>query len=317
MADRIVTAFAPATVANVTCGFDVLGFAVEPLGDRVTARRAGEGVAIESIEGDHGRLPREAARNTAGVAATALLRLRRQAGEDSGGVVLSVEKGMPLASGLGSSAASAVAAVTAVDALFDSPSPPDRLLRAAMEAERVACGTAHADNVAPALFGGLVMVRGDEPQVDVLDVHPDYWVAVVHPHLEVSTSDARSVLPASVPIGDAVLQAGNLAALVTGLARGDNALVAGALVDRIGEPVRTEAVPGFAATRAAAMDAGALGGGLSGSGSSQFAIARGREVAERVADRMQATVRTEARVEADAFVSRLGVAGARIVEERA
>src|SRR5580700_3200892 len=154
-----VTAFAPATVSNVACGFDVLGFALEAPGDEVTARLAPAGVSIEDIAGDDGRLPREAARNTAGVAAQALL---AAAGERRG-VALTIRKGLPLASGLGGSAASAAAAVVAVDALFELRAPLDTLVWSALEGERLGAGSTHADNIAPALYGGFVLVRRPSP----------------------------------------------------------------------------------------------------------------------------------------------------------
>lgn len=311
----MTTAFAPATVANVTCGFDLLGFALEGAGDRVTAvRRGTRDVVLASVEGDGGRLPSDARRNTAGVAVEALLAHRTAAGEDVGGVELRLVKGMPLVSGLGSSAASAVAAVVAADALFEAPSPRERLLRCAMEGERAACGTAHADNAAPSLWGGLVLVRGNPPRVDALAVAPEYFAAVVHPHAEVRTEEARAVLPRTVPTAVAVTQAGNLAALVSGLAAGDDDLVASSLTDAIAEPARTGLVPAFPEVCDAARAVGALGAGLSGSGPSQFAIVRGRDAAERVLQHMVAAVREIAGLEADGFVSRLGAAGARLVE---
>ncbi len=308
-------AFAPATVANVTAGFDLLGFAVDGPGDRVVAERAdGDGVRLLDVAGDDGRLPREPDRNTAGVAAMHLLRARASAGREVCGVTLRLEKGLPLASGLGSSAASGAAAVVAVDALFEEPSPETDRLAAAMEGERVACGTAHADNAAPSLLGGLLLVRGAPPRVDRLRVDPAYRVAVIHPHVAVATAAARTVLPQSVPLADALAQAGNLAALVSALAAGDDDLLASALEDVLAEPLRAPLVPSFPEAVDAAREAGALGGGLSGSGPSQFAIVRGEEAAERVATRMTEVARATAGVEVDAFVSVLGAGGARVEE---
>lgn len=312
----MTTAFAPATVANVTCGFDLLGFAIEGPGDRVSAeRRDDDDVELSDVTGDGGALPREAKRNTAGVAVRELLRRRKAAGEEACGVTLRLGKGMPLASGLGSSAASAVAAVVAANALFERPSPPDLLLRCAMEGERVACGVAHADNAAPSLLGGLVLVRGDGPRVDPLVVAPGLFAVVVHPHREVRTEDARAALPGRVSTVDAVTQAGNLAALVTGLAAGDDDLVASALTDVLAEPARAQLVPGFPEGRDAAIGAGALGGGLSGSGPSQFVLVRGRDAAERIAPVMGDAIAAIAKAEVDVYVSPLGAPGARLVGE--
>jgi len=154
-----VTAFAPATVSNVACGFDVLGFPLESPGDEVTARLDGTGVRIDDIRGDNGRLPRDAARNTAGVAAQALL---TRLGERRG-VALTIRKGLPLSSGLGGSAASAVAAVVAVDALFGARSSLETLMACAFEGERIGAGSAHGDNIGPAVYGGFVLVRVANP----------------------------------------------------------------------------------------------------------------------------------------------------------
>lgn len=312
MSARVVRAFAPATVANVGSGFDVLGFAIEGLGDVVEARRRDEpGVVVTNVTGDDGTLPRDADRNTAAVAAARLLALT-----DPGfGVELVVEKGMPLASGLGSSAASGVAGAVATSALLDEAVPLDMLLRCAVEGERVACGAAHADNVAPSLHGGLVLVRGGgTTRVDPLPVPRDLWCALVHPHLRIPTGEAREVLPEQVGRDVAVAQAANLAALVAGLLRADWDLVASGLVDAIAEPHRAGRVPGFEAVRAAAREAGALGGGLSGSGPSMFALCRGRDAAERVVDAMGRAAANGSGVEVDRLVSPVGARAARVLE---
>src|SRR5882724_2673579 len=179
------TAFAPATVSNVACGFDVLGFALDAPGDEVTARLAPAGVRIEDITGDQGRLPREAARNTAGVAAQALL----QGAGERRGVALTIRKGLPLSSGLGGSAASAVAAVVAVDALFDARSSLETLMACAFEGERIGAGSAHGDNIGPAVYGGFVLVRvANPPDVVRLPVPHGLTAVVVHPELEIETA---------------------------------------------------------------------------------------------------------------------------------
>ena len=186
-----VTAFAPATVSNVACGFDVLGFALASPGDEVTARLVPAGVSIDGIAGDDGRLPRDAARNTAGVAARALL----TAVGERRGVALTIRKGLPLASGLGGSAASAVAAVVAVDALFELHAPIDTLMACALEGERLGAGSAHADNIAPALCGGFVLVRcPSPPDIIRLPVPAGLTAVVVHPDLEIETAKARALL---------------------------------------------------------------------------------------------------------------------------
>ena len=189
-----VTAFAPATVSNVACGFDVLGFALASPGDEVTARPVPSGVSIDDIIGDEGRLPREAARNTAGVAAQALL---TAAGEPRG-VALTIRKGLPLASGLGGSAASAAAAVVAVDALFELHASIETLVTCALEGERLGAGSAHADNIAPALCGGFVLVRcANPPDIVRLPVPAGLTAVVVHPDLEIETAMARTAARAT------------------------------------------------------------------------------------------------------------------------
>src|SRR5262245_19095895 len=219
-----VTAFAPATVSNVACGFDVLGFALQEPGDEVTARwSGGRGVVIDAIVNDDGRLPRDAAKNTAGVAAAALLRTIG----DGRGVTLTVRKGLPLSSGLGGSAASAVAAVVAVDALAGARLPLETLLACAFEGERDGAGSAHADNIAPSLYGGFVLVRHPRPPDIVRLPVPDGLTAVVvHPDLEIETDKARALLGTSVPIADAVRQWANLGSFVDAMHRGDFELLA-------------------------------------------------------------------------------------------
>lgn len=306
-----ITAFAPATVSNVACGFDVLGFAVAKLGDRVTARRTHEpGVRIARITGDDGRLPLDAARNTAGVAASALLTARGI----SAGVEISLHKGLPLASGLGSSAASAVAAVVAVNALFDLQAPPDELLHCAVEGERVACGAAHADNAAPCLYGGFVLVRSTQP-IDVvrLPVPKDLACAVLSPRLEVATRAARAVLGDAVPLAAAVTQWANVGALVSALYTDDYPLMGRALHDAVAEPRRAALVPGFQAVKRAAIEAGALGCSLSGSGPAMFALCRGAAEARRVAGAMVSALKGATTGECSAIVTDLPAPGARIV----
>lgn len=311
------TAFAPATVSNVACGFDVLGFAVDGLGDRVTAEPSETaGVELAEVTGDGGRLPKDAPRNTAGVAALALL--DRMKAHDRG-VVLRLEKGMPLGSGLGSSAASAVAAAVAVDAALELGADRGALLACALEGERVACGAAHADNAAPSLYGGFVLVRSNlPPDVVELPVPEGLACCVIRPHVEVQTRGAREALPAQVPLGDAVRQSANLGALVAALhanpPKGDLDLLARTLEDRIAEPRRAHLVPGFHAMQRAALDAGALGASLSGSGPSTFALARSLDDAERIADAMVEALAADLEsVSADRLVSAVGTAGARVV----
>lgn len=304
--------YAPATAGNVICGFDVLGLALGEPGDRVTALpREEPGVAIGRVTGDGGRIPRDAERNSAGVAAAALL---NRFGIEAG-VELVVEKGLPLSGGMGGSAASAVAAVVATDALLGIDADQATLLECSLEGEKVASGSAHADNVAPCLLGGIVLVRsGARRPVVSLPVPAGLSAALLHPRVEVATRDARAVLPDVVSMEDAVTQWGNTAALVAGLFRGDLDLVADALVDRVAEPARSSRIPGFHAVKKAALTAGAVGFGISGAGPSMLAICASPSEAERVGKAMEEAFGEAESVEADLYVSPVSEGGARVVE---
>ena len=307
----MIAAFAPATVSNVSCGFDVLGFALDAPGDMVIAAPSPDaGVVIREIQGDGGRLSREVAKNTAGAAVDALLhhfQLTR-------GVALTIHKGLPLESGIGSSGASAVAAVVAVNELLGRPASTDVLLACAMQGEVAGCGAAHPDNVAPALLGGFVLARQvAPPDVVRLPVPEGLACALLHPHLSVNTGVSRALLGDTVPLKDAVRQWGNLGALVAALYTSDRALLSRSMVDLVAEPKRAVLVPGFHAVKQAAIDAGALGCSLSGSGPSIFALASSEADAQRVGAAMQQAFAQASDVGADLHVSLVGRAGARVV----
>lgn len=307
----MIAAFAPATVSNVACGFDVLGFALDTPGDVVIAEASTDpGVEIAEVEGDGGRLSREPERNTAGAAALALLRRLGAAR----GIRLRVHKGVPLASGVGSSGASAVAAVVAVNELLGRPAPVGVLLECAMHGEIAGCGAAHPDNVAPSLYGGFVLARtSSPPDVIRLPVPEGLSCAVLHPHLEVPTGTARALLGDTVPLRAAVQQWGNVGALVAGLFLNDLALVARTLEDHVAEPKRAHLVPGFDKVKSAARAAGAMGSSLSGAGPSIFALCASADSAALVGDAMLAEFQQATGLEADLWVSAVGTRGARIV----
>lgn len=309
--DRI-SAFAPATVANVASGFDVLGFALEVPGDSVTLSRvAGGTVTVVSIEGDGGKLPMDPAKNTAAVAVSAFL---ARIGLPFG-VEISLKKMMPLSSGLGSSAASAVAAVYAANVLAGKPLSARELLPFTLAAEKVACGTAHADNVAPSLLGGFVLVRSYDPlDVVQLPVPRGLACAVTHPHTEVRTEDARAILKKEIRLADAVRQWGNLAALVAALYNGDLQLLGRSLQDVVAEPARSLLIPGFASVKKAALAAGALGCSISGSGPSVFALCASREIAKEAGAAMAAAFRG-AGLESDVYISAVNTTGPVLLEE--
>ena len=305
-----VTAFAPATVSNVACGFDVLGFALHAPGDEVTAQPAESGVRINAISGDQDRLPRDAAKNTAGIAARALLNVL---GERRG-VALTIRKGLPLSSGLGGSAASAVAAVVAVDALFNARTPLETLMACAFEGERVGAGSAHGDNIGPAVYGGFVLVRDpNPPDVIRLPVPEGLTAVVVHPDLEIETARAREMLGRTVALGDAIREWANLGAFVDALHRSDFDLMSRSLVDTIAEPRRASLVPGLAEIKRAAADAGALGCSLSGSGPSLFALCRDAMSAKAVAVAMGDVVAQHIGGETRTYVSAIAERGARVI----
>lgn len=266
------TAFAPASVGNVAIGFDILGFSVDAIGDRVTVRRtASPGVTIKAITGVAADLPLEAARNTAGRALLAM----HEALAPGFGIEMSIEKGIPLGSGLGGSAASAVGAVVAANALLDTPLPRLELLKFAMQGEAVASGSMHVDNIAPSLYGGLVLTVGiDHPRVKQIPVPADVRAVIVHPHMFLGTREARAILSKSVPLSDFVWQTANLAGFISGCYTGDLDLLRASFEDVVIEPQRQALIPGFAAVRAAAMAAGALGCSISGAGPTMFAWSR-------------------------------------------
>ncbi|MFC4874884.1 homoserine kinase [Negadavirga shengliensis] len=307
-----VTAFAPATVANVSCGFDILGFAVDDLGDKVTVSLSGNpGIRVTKIEGDKGKLPYEADKNTCGVAIHAMLEQM----DFEGGLEIELYKGLPLGSGMGSSAASAVAALVAVNRLLGNPFEKKELLPFAIEAERIACGAGHADNVSPALLGGFVLIRDYHPlDVIPLNVPRGLYCTLVHPHLVLNTSDSRSVLRRNVSLKDATTQSGNIAGLVAGLFQEDMSLISRSLNDVIAEPSRSVLIPGYDEVKEAIKAAGALGCGISGSGPTIFILSPNEEIAWEVS-RLSQQVFEKIGLPIDLYVSAINTRGAYIIEE--
>lgn len=303
-----VEASAPATVANLGPGFDILGLALSQPADRVVAAFAETpGVHIAEITGDDGRLTRDPAKNTAGVAAAYVL---RQLGKTDVGVRLTVHKGLPLASGMGSSAASAVAGAMAVNALLGEPLRREELLAASIEGEAAVSGR-HADNVAPALFGGIVLVGGLTPDlIYPLPVPDNLYLATVTPAIAVPTAEARAVLPQQIPLGTVVRQTAGVALLMAALYRGDLALLGRAAEqDVIVEPARAHLMRGLPEVRAAAAAAGAAGTIISGAGPTLLSFCAGADVADRVAAAMRG-VYAEIGLGARAQVARVLTGGA-------
>ncbi len=313
ISSKSIRVFAPATVANVACGFDVLGFAIHGLGDYVTARFSDvSGLSIESVTGDDGRLPRDPKKNTAGLAALALM--KKTGMKDGVGIALSIEKKMPLGSGLGSSAASSAAAVVAVNELLGKPFSLQDLLPFAVEGEIAASGTAHADNVAAALFGGFILVKTHNPP-DVISLHtpPKLFCTIIHPSIEIQTRNSRLILKKEVQLEKAVTQWGNLGALIAGLYTEDYDLIGRSLHDEIVEPVRSMLIPGFAEMKQAAMEAGALGCSISGSGPSLFVLSTSEEIATKAGKEMGKVLK-EIGLEFDVHISKINTEGASVVD---
>ncbi len=305
-----IRAFAPATVANVSCGFDVFGFALEQPGDEVELWINETGiVSIKEILGDHGLLPRQAHLNTCGVAVQHYL----SSINSSYGAELVLHKKLPLGSGMGSSAASAVAALVAINHAHGNPLTRKELLPFAMEAERIACGSAHADNVAPSLMGGFVLIR-DKEKLDIISipVPDDLYAVVIHPQIEIKTRDARQALKKMLTLSDAVKQWGNTAALVAGLMKGDYELIGRSLEDVVAEPIRSIFIPGYNQVKQEALKAGALGCGISGSGPSLYAFCHGNEIALRVSNAMQQTFQSM-KLDAESYQSKINLEGARML----
>ena len=335
-----VSAFAPATVANLGPGFDWLGAAVGGAGDTVVARPLpGEPgrIVIDGIEGDGGRLSLKAEENCAGIAAAATLKLLGS--PQSAGVALTLKKGLPLGSGLGSSAASAAAAAAAVNGLFGSPLSNEQLVPAGLESEAAVSGF-HADNIAPALMGGFVLIRSAEP-LDVRQLSfggggssggatatattaatgnkeniAPLFFALVNPVFEAPTAEMRAVLPASVPMKSAVSNCAAGGALVAAILQGDAARLGEALgADALVEPVRGPLIPGFAAVKKAAAEAGALGCTISGAGPTCVAVVRDEASGLRVAEAMCRAFKEIGKLEiGSSRVAALDSLGARVVE---
>jgi len=304
------TAFAPASVGNVAIGFDILGFAIDTLGDRVTVSRCeAPGVEIAVVRGATGELPHGARDNTAGRALLAL----QEAVRPGFGFRVEIDKGIPLGSGLGGSAASAVGAVVAAIALLPRPVSRLELLQFAMAGEAVASGARHADNIAPSLFGGLVLTVGiDHPRVKQIPVPAAVRAIIIHPHMFLATARARAILKLSVDLSDFVWQTAHLAGFICGCYTDDLDMIRASFEDVVIEPQRAALIPGFKEVRRGAMEAGALGCSISGAGPSMFAW-----TLEATAPAVLAAMRREfARqsLATDQWVVELRSAGARLLE---
>jgi homoserine kinase len=308
-----IKAFAPATVANVACGFDIFGFAIQEPGDIVEIRRRDEpGIIIKDITGDGGRLPRTAEKNAVTVV---MLHLLKHLGITDFGCEVTLHKDMPLGSGMGSSAASAVAGVIAINELLGNALSREALLPFAMEGERMASGSAHADNVGPALLGGFVVIRSYDPlDIFSIPVPEDLYCTLVHPDIEINTKDARYILRDEVSLKHTIAQMGNVAGMVAGLMKSDYELISRSMVDVIIEPVRSILIPEFNEVKKAAIAHGALGCSISGSGPSMFALSRGKANAHNAAEAMQQTF-AKAGIDSTIHLSGINQGGAVVLEK--
>jgi homoserine kinase len=305
-----ITVFAPATVANLGCGFDAMGLAIDQPGDIIVLEKnKDKRLFIKKITGDNKKLSTDPARNTATVAIQALL----DAAEVEAGFNITLHKKMPLGSGLGSSAASAVAGVFAANELLGKPFNKEELVRYAMEGERFASGDAHADNAAPCMLGGIVLIRSYEPfELISLPVPSKLHVIVIHPNVEVLTKDARAILPASFPLKAGVAQWSNTAAFVAGLYKNDYELIGRSVSDYIAEPFRGSLIPALAEVKSAAYRNGALACSISGSGPSVFALTEGKTHLEKIAGAMKKEF-LKAKIKCTIYISPVNKKGAKII----
>lgn len=300
--------FSPATVANVACGFDVLGFCLDTVGDEMVVRKtANKGISITKIEGYY--LPMETKRNVAGVAALALL----ENVEVDFGFEIEIYKNIKPGSGVGSSSASASGVVFAMNELLGRPFNKTQLSFFAMKGEAVASGSEHADNIAPGLFGGFTLVKSTHPlEILELPTPHDMYATIVHPQIEIKTSEARAILPKEIVLQNAITQWANVGSLVHGLHISNYDLISSALKDVVVEPYRKQLIPYFDNAKKAALQAGALGVGISGSGPSIFSLNKGEETAHKVAEAFK-NVYDQTGIEFNIYVSRINPNGIRII----
>ncbi|KAB7530045.1 homoserine kinase [Flagellimonas olearia] len=299
-----IKVFCPATIANVSCGFDVLGLALDSVGDEMVVRKIPEKeIRITKIIGQD--LPLETGKNVSGVAGLALL----EKSDYDGGFEIEIDKRIKPGSGIGSSAASSAGAVWAMNELLGKPFSKLELVQFAMEGEKLASDVAHADNVAPAIYGGFTLVRSYAP-LDIVPIPtPDeLFATVIHPQIEIKTSDSRKILKTTISLEKGIKQWGNLGGLVAGLFQSDYDLIGRSLEDHIVEPIRSILIPAFDDIKTNAMDAGALGCGISGSGPSIFALSKGENNAQNVAKSMEETYKTIG-VPFDIHISKVNIHG--------
>ena len=300
--------FCPATIANLNCGFDILGLCLETIGDEMIIRKSTEkGIKITKIVGAD--LPFETKKNVAGVAALAIIENLNL----DFGFEIEIYKNIKAGSGIGSSSASAAGIVFGINELLGKPFSKEELVNFAMKGEVVASGSEHADNVAPCLLGGFTLIRGYEPLDIIQIVSPiELFAVVLHPHIEVKTSDARAVIQPTVPLKLAIAQTGNLGGFIAGLYTNNYELISRSLIDVLVEPFRKHLIPNFDKVKNASLQNGALGVGISGAGPSIFALCKGKEIAEKVANGMKKSYSSTG-IEFDIHISKVNSKGTEII----
>ncbi len=310
MIKKEIKIFSPATVANVSCGYDVLGFCLDTIGDEMTIRKTDKkGIVITKIEGYD--LPFETIKNVAGVSALALY----DDAKPDYGFEIEIFKKIKPGSGIGSSSASASGSVFAMNELLGRPYNKTQLTNFAMKGEALASGCEHADNIAPGIFGGFTLVKSISPlQILQLPTPPDLYATIIHPQIEIKTSEARSILPKEISLKNAITQWANVGSLVHALHTSDYELIRRSLEDVIVEPFRSQLIPYFANVKKMALNSGALGCGISGSGPSIFALSKGIETAKEVESAMKA-VYSQTEIGFHTYVSKINVEGMKIIQK--
>lgn len=300
--------FCPATIANLNCGFDVMGLCLETIGDEMIFRKSTvKGIQITKITGAN--LPFEATKNVAGVAALAFIENL----DLDFGFEIEIHKKIKAGSGIGSSSASAAGAVFGINELLGNPFSRNQLVYFAMKGEAIASGSEHADNVAPCLLGGFTLIRGYNPlDVIKIDAPNELYAVVLHPHIEIKTADARAVLEPTIPFKNAITQWGNLGGLISGLYTNDYELISRSLQDVVIEPFRKHLIPNFDDVKNIAIQNGALGSGISGAGPSIFALCKGENTANKVASAMRETY-LKTNISFDVYISKINDEGVKII----
>lgn len=304
-----ITVFAPATVANVSCGYDAMGFALETLGDEMTfTKTESKSITISKIEG--AILPFDPEKNVVGVVAQLMLNDAKA----NFGLAIEIHKNFKPGSGLGSSAASASGTAFAINKLLDNKYSNLELTKFAMQGEVAACGSAIADNVAAAIYGGFILVRSYDP-LDVVSIPaPSELVAtVIHPQIEIKTEDARKVVPQQIDTKTAIAQWANVGGLVSGLYASDFDLIGRSLIDYVAEPARKHLIPYFDTVKKTALENGAVGAGISGSGPTIYTLNKGEKTANKVAQAIDAVYKNTG-IDYNIYVSKISPLGSRIIK---